>query len=885
MKSYTLDQFNKTFGGSATTQSPVPQKPAPNFFDFSAAGDVWTKAADDIAFGAAQSKANKITGEGSPFLGAQTTLLQGGLAPFRSLAAGVAGSEQGQAVGEKLKAGERLTALGDVITPDIAKKYIGDLALRTIEGYESKSPGEQLRIRNMLAEAEGLGGVLGLRGLKPEPKPNFADDFARQQGTIASEAAPVKPTTAVDAGGAVPVAEEAAIQSVPLREEIRALVGENALDPQVKTTAARIIDQPDDGYFLKGSSLRVNDAVKTYQKYLPMAEGAINDIKIDPPIGEVGSKMGTAFEAVIKQTRDVGEIMSSELKEWGKLRVSIEAAVVKMQEQLAESGLSYNARTRQLNQFGGSAFVEQEIDMLTEFFAKARLLGSSPSVSQLDNFIRQTRTSLKFTKGSTGVHTTTNAERIINGGLAEMVESMNPKNSGIAQLNKYWKARKTYSDLKDFTDEGARYLGKVTQSGDYARDASIAKSAVQSILNSGKKDWIIRLEELTGYNALDDSVLALQAMKDAGDFRGLSLLQAMKDQGIPLSKTGVVGAILDKTVDVGKRVIAGKPSEQTVAFLKKQQRDHQSVQKSKPLTTKYKTTTTKTKTTTAISKDSATKGKKSLDDFEKAPTLTKEDRAIETKAFERIIKDEDSLIDTYIKEISTDGKIVNTDDFRQLFKKDGYAGYNAMAVQEPSSYLSKKVYTQLLKNKEPVASFTAGGSGTGKSSAIKALPEVQKIIDDSAVVLDSNLSSLKSALKKIEEAQVAGKEVIINYVYREPVDSFENGVIDRMLNNPKEAGRLVPSDVVAGNHMDSWKVVRKLDDAGIAVNYIDNSLGFDEIKGQSKAKLSSRVDLEKKIVYTTQTDLTKQFNAVAKRLFDEGKINKLQYEGLIKKST
>ena len=89
---------------------------------------------------------------------------------------------------------------------------------------------------------------------------------------------------------------------------------------------------------------------------------------------------------------------------------------------------------------------------------------------------------------------------------------------------------------------------------------------MQSILNNGKKDWLIKLEELTGYPALDRAVIALQAMKDAGDFRGLSLLQTLSAGGAP-TLGGVTGQIVNLATDLGKRAVLGTAEDQTRAFL------------------------------------------------------------------------------------------------------------------------------------------------------------------------------------------------------------------------------------------------------------------------------------------------------------------------------
>jgi len=265
--------------------------------------------------------------------------------------------------------------------------------------------------------------------------------------------------------------------------------------------------------------------------------------------------------------------------------------------------------------------------------------------------------------------------------------------------------------------------------------------------------------------------------------------------------------------------------------------------------------------------------------FERAKDLSRADQLIEEKAYRKIIKQEAKLLEDYKKIPETKGgKIINTDIFRRLFKDEGYAGYNAASVQEPSSYLSKKAFTQALKeNPGDVVVFTAGGSGTGKSSAIKGISDVSSEMDGASVVLDSNLSSYKSAIKKLNEALDAKKKVVIDFVYRDPYDAFEKGVVKRMLTNKEEGGRLVPSHVVAGNHIDSLVVAKQLEDEGFAVRFIDNS------RGPGNQQVTSFQEISKKANYPTVEKLTEEFNNIAKKLYEEGTISKEQYEGYIRK--
>lgn len=564
----TLSQkeFEKKYGKGAYTALGRTAAPQTNIFNTQAAKNVWVKASEDIAYASAQSRANQITGQGDPFLGAKTSVIQGGLAPFRSLGAGLfgEGTSGGGAI-QSADIGQKLDTAGSFINKQILPKgtseKIGQTALDTVTGFQNMPREKQLEQRNLLGIAEGLGGLLGARNpfeLRPL-KLNPADaDYVINATDDVFE-------SAYQAGAkeSAKTADSIVQEAQNLRQSIQAQTGASDASPLLRSTASRLTEDTA-GAGTTGTTV----ALDRYNTAFEQAQANMIDTYQDSPIEAMGGEIGDAFLDVIRQQREVGKQLSKELEQYGNLKVSIEGAITNGLKQMSDSGLSFNPRTNQFTSFQGNAFAEPEINQLTEFFAKVRLLGDSPTVKQINDFVTRTNSELDLYKASANLTTTTNAERIIKTTLHNLKESLNPEVNGITQLTKYWDANNTYGKLKTFTKEGEKFLGKRTQTGDFARDASVAKSAVQSILNGGKKDWLIALEELTGYPALDNAVIALQAMKDAGDYKGLSLLQAIKDQGVPTSKAGLVGAIIDKAADSGKRALLGAPEEQTRAFLK-----------------------------------------------------------------------------------------------------------------------------------------------------------------------------------------------------------------------------------------------------------------------------------------------------------------------------
>lgn len=366
---------------------------------------------------------------------------------------------------------------------------------------------------------------------------------------------------AVKAGArkGIELADDAVRAASEIKDNVRVVMATKGVNPQLEKSAERL--------FLEGTSKKIENPLASYEKFLAQSKNSLKDIKVDPAISQVGSKIGDAFEKVVAQRRVVGRKMGEELKKVGSIKTNIDDAFTGFETSLKDSDLVFNGMTKRLVPGKTSKMTTEDLSMLEDYIKEFNKLGVEPTIAEIDGFLGRTQSMVNNFKSAKGIVQTTNAERLIKGSQSALREQFDPAKTGNAALKKYADARKAYAQLSDFLDEGAGYLGKYTQSGDFVKDASIAKSAVQSILNNGKKDFLIKLESLTGYPAIDEAVLALQAMKDAGDFRGLSLLETMSDGAVPTSKAGFTQKIIDFAVDAGKRIVAGTPEEQTRAFL------------------------------------------------------------------------------------------------------------------------------------------------------------------------------------------------------------------------------------------------------------------------------------------------------------------------------
>jgi hypothetical protein len=159
--------------------------------------------------------------------------------------------------------------------------------------------------------------------------------------------------------------------------------------------------------------------------------------------------------------------------------------------------------------------------------------------------------------------------------------------------------------------------------------------------------------------------------------------------------------------------------------------------------------------------------------------LSPEAQAVESRTVEQVELELDGLIEQYRERF---GVVVGTDLARELFP-DYTASLQsrlqfALAVQRSAAYVADEVYKRILSG--PVlgdALFTAGGTGAGKTTAIRASSQTSGLISEAAIVYDSNFNSLSSAKAKVTLALEAGLRVIVIFVHRHPVEAYLEGVL------------------------------------------------------------------------------------------------------------
>jgi len=274
--------------------------------------------------------------------------------------------------------------------------------------------------------------------------------------------------------------------------------------------------------------------------------------------------------------------------------------------------------------------------------------------------------------------------------------------------------------------------------------------------------------------------------------------------------------------------------------------------------------------------------------------LPEEMTVIQRRFAEQLNSDIDTALADYARLPDTDGgRIISTDIAREL--SADYRGNRALSavVHEPASALMKERYARMLSEEAPdhldnSVLFTAGGTGSGKTTALQNVPEVFEKQVRAQVVYDTNLASFESSKKKIDQALAADKQVVIAYVHRDPTEALTGGAIPRAIKQEIEigTGRTVPATAHARTHANSANTIKRLqvhygDNPNVDVRIIDNTRG----RGNAvEAKLESG-DPDMSIIDDFDyNELLEEVLDEVEKVYAEGGISSEIYRGFVEGS-
>ena len=226
-------------------------------------------------------------------------------------------------------------------------------------------------------------------------------------------------------------------------------------------------------------------------------------------------------------------------------------------------------------------------------------------------------------------------------------------------------------------------------------------------------------------------------------------------------------------------------------------------------------------------------------------------------------------LEAYKKLKTTDeGRIINADEARYLDPEFVAGKKAARVIHEEASKLADEVFADRLKTvregKLPIAEFTAGGAGSGKTTALNNAG-----VDTSKanLVYDATLKTPKNAIAKIEQALKAGHDVNVKYILADPEAAWA-----RALVRAQEQGREVPIEVFEQTHKGSLETIKKL-----ALKYKDRpDVEIKAYDNRDKAEDIREIPLEElaDIAYSTNRQ---KLEGIANELYKQGKISDTIY--------
>lgn len=196
---------------------------------------------------------------------------------------------------------------------------------------------------------------------------------------------------------------------------------------------------------------------------------------------------------------------------------------------------------------------------------------------------------------------------------------------------------------------------------------------------------------------------------------------------------------------------------------------------------------------------------------------------------------------------------------------------NSSLLHEPASAFVKYRFEELLSDqttKEKPVIFTAGISGSGKTSAVRELGVDPK---KSALIYDTNLNNVKSFADKYETIQrfdetIGGKRAIqVWYVHRDPIEAYK-GVLKRYGHE----GRIVSIDQHVKNS-GSQEAIKEIQNKypDVEVIAVDNT-------GKKGEQFISSLDKLPKQLYT-QDELKSKLHTLVEEAYSKGEIDERAY--------
>ena len=266
------------------------------------------------------------------------------------------------------------------------------------------------------------------------------------------------------------------------------------------------------------------------------------------------------------------------------------------------------------------------------------------------------------------------------------------------------------------------------------------------------------------------------------------------------------------------------------------------------------------------------------------PRLAAPDRAIEREAFELLATQGDALVASYVERY---GRSVNTDDARELFPAYRADRSRAGLVQRPATELSERVYARLLdagRGKGGTVIFLAGGSGSGKTTALRRMMRERPL--DDAITFDGTFADHAADLRRIRQALNQGYEISVVYVHVEdPLRALGNALARaEQMAAELGSGRTIRATELVALHAKARRafvmVAEEMEgDPRVGFTVIDNSGEAGEVRPSLEDEAAVAFMRQRQLADIEVERLAREADALVTEKFRRGEISEQTYRG------
>jgi hypothetical protein len=290
---------------------------------------------------------------------------------------------------------------------------------------------------------------------------------------------------------------------------------------------------------------------RSLDNFTKQAEKFARDRSVEggSPVEIVGGRVDGALDFADKKRQTVG-------KKMGEIEESLGTEVVNVGDKTMSAIEELSNITKQ-SSYGVNDSASRIVSKLGNDLVALEKNGLT--IAERNKFVRSWQQYLNDAKDPFGNFKENGSinlkiQNVVNKVKDETVEAVSSKNK------KYRNLRAQYSMYKKLDEIGNSLLGKEGALGERIKGASLVKRAIQSNSDAGARQFLIKLRELTGYDAIKEGDLALTAMEMVGDYQGLSLLNILKE-----GKTGLV----NKALEFVRNKTVGSNPERVKKYIKK----------------------------------------------------------------------------------------------------------------------------------------------------------------------------------------------------------------------------------------------------------------------------------------------------------------------------